>query len=128
MADETKIAFLGKFGEYVFLHPFYQLLLTRQDSLFDSRKHSDLTITVGNTEFSAHQNILCLRTPFFEKATQEGGFAESKDRTVTINEHSAHAVWRVLKYCYTGDYSTSSNNLALGEGLSAKIIRNVPQS
>jgi len=99
MTDEkTKIAFLEKF-----------------EDLFDSGKHSDLTVTVGNTEFSVHQNILCLRTSFFEKATQEGKFAESKDRTVTINEHSAHAVWRFLKYCYTGDYSTSSNNLALGE-------------
>jgi hypothetical protein len=75
-------------------------------------------IAVGNTKFHAHQNILKLRTSFFEKATDEAtGFAESKDNTVTIEDHSTHAVWRILKYCYTGNYSDESNNLALGEGL-----------
>ncbi|KAF8251770.1 hypothetical protein K440DRAFT_43698 [Wilcoxina mikolae CBS 423.85] len=97
--DQSKLDFLKKFEE-----------------LFDSKTHSDLTIAVGNTKFHAHQNILKLRTSFFEKATsEESGFAEAKDKTVTIEDHSTHAVWRVLRYCYTADYSDDSNNLALGE-------------
>ncbi|KAF8541483.1 BTB/POZ protein [Trichophaea hybrida] len=97
--DQSKLDFLKKFEE-----------------LFDSKIHSDLTIAVGNIKFHAHQNILKLRTSFFEKATsEESGFAESKDNTVTIEDHSTHAVWRILRYCYTGDYSDESSNLALGE-------------
>jgi hypothetical protein len=60
-----------------------------------------------------------VRTQFFAAATKpESGFAESKDRLVTINEHSAHAVWRLLKYCYCGDYSEESG---LVEGLSTEL-------
>jgi hypothetical protein len=60
---------------------------------------------------------LKIRTPFFANATKPGGFSEAKDNVVTIQEHSAHSVWRFLKYCYTGDYPEVSNELALGEGV-----------
>ena len=104
--------------------------LSREYRLFDSDSYSDLTIVAGNTKFNAHQNILTLRTSFFESATkEENGFSESKDKVVTIRDHSVHAVWRVLKYCYTGDYSDVSNELALGEGLDPTAVvlaRRVP--
>ena len=58
--------------------------------------------------FNAHQNTLSLHTSF--------GFSESKGKVVTIGDHSAHAIWRFLKYCYTGDCSDAPNGLALGEG------------
>ena len=104
--------------------------LSREHRLFDSDRYSDLTIVAGNTKFNAHQAILTLRTSFFETTTkEENGFSESKDKVVTIRDHSVHAVWRVLKYCYTGDYSDEPNELALGEGLDPTAVvlaRRVP--
>ncbi|KAI5817737.1 hypothetical protein BZA77DRAFT_31747 [Pyronema omphalodes] len=69
-----------------------------------SGAYSDLTIKVGSETFNVHKAVLRVRTKFFEMATREGGFLESKNNTVIIEEHSAHAVWRFLTYCYTGDY------------------------
>jgi hypothetical protein len=64
---------------------------------------------VGSNSFHAHKAILSLRTPFFTNATKpSSGFSESHENVVTIEEHSAHAVWRFLKYCYTGDYPEES--------------------
>jgi hypothetical protein len=87
-------------------------------SLLNSEIHSDLTIKVGNSTFKAHKNILALRTDFFTTATKEGRFAESKDNTVTLQEHSANAVWRFLTYCYSGQYLDTANK-DLGEGRSS---------
>ncbi|CCX11546.1 Similar to hypothetical protein MYCTH_2306100 [Myceliophthora thermophila ATCC 42464]; acc. no. XP_003663875 [Pyronema omphalodes CBS 100304] len=85
-------------------------------SLYNTKDHSDLTIKVGSADFFAHHAILKPRTPFFERATKkESGFVESKDGVVMIEDHSTHAVWRFLMYCYTGDYSAESNNIGLGE-------------
>jgi hypothetical protein len=73
--------------------------------LFNNPSHSDLTVVVGGCCFHAHKAILYLRTNFFTNATSlSSGFTESKENVVTIQEHSAHAVWRFLRYCYTGDY------------------------
>ena len=110
------------------MRAFYTVVargLSRQHSLLDSSSYSDLTIVARNARFNAHQTILTLRTSFFETATkEENGFSESKDKVVTIRDHSAHAIWRVLKYCYTGDYSDASNDQALGEGLDpATVVR-----
>ena len=97
--------------------------LNREHRLFDSNCYSDLAVVAGDARFNVHQIILRLRTPFFENATkEENGFLESKDKVVTIGDHSAHAVWRFLKYCYTGDYSDASNEVALGEGLDPAIV------
>ncbi|KAF8251766.1 hypothetical protein K440DRAFT_612039 [Wilcoxina mikolae CBS 423.85] len=96
--DKSKLEFFSKIEE-----------------LFDSDDYTDLTIIVGEAKFHTHQNLLKIRTPFFANATKPGGFSEAKDNTVAIKEHSAHSVWRFLKYCYTGDYPEESNELALGE-------------
>ena len=110
------------------MRAFYTVVaqeLSREHRLFNSDSYSDLTIVAGNARFNAHQTILTLRTSFFETATkEENGFSESKDKVVTIRDHSSHAVWRVLKYCYTGDYSDASNDQTLGEGLyPATVVR-----
>ncbi|KAA8893036.1 BTB/POZ protein [Sphaerosporella brunnea] len=79
--------------------------LTVPTRLLDDPSHSDLTVTVGPHSFHVHKAILSLRTSFFTNATNpSSGFTESKANVVTIEEHSPHAVWRFLKYCYTGDY------------------------
>jgi hypothetical protein len=75
----------------------------------NSDLHSDLTIKVKNSAFKAHKAILAIRTQFFTMATKEHGFAESKDNIVTLEDHSAYAVWRFLTYCYTGNYEESQN-------------------
>jgi hypothetical protein len=77
--------------------------------IFNSGTYSDLTVKAGPATFKVHKAILGVRTKFFEMATREGGFLESKDNIVTIEEHSAHAVWRFLTYCYTGDYRNAKN-------------------
>ncbi|KAI5816696.1 hypothetical protein BZA77DRAFT_368086 [Pyronema omphalodes] len=99
MADSTsKLSFLEKFK-----------------GLFDSKDHSDISIQIGSKVFHAHHAILKLRTAFFEKATnKENGFAESISGIVEIKDHSAHAIWRFITYCYTGDYSNESNSVELG--------------
>lgn len=56
--------------------------------------------------FHAHQCVIALRTPFFLHATTRG-FAESKDSIVDLPSHSKAAVWRFLKWCYTGDYPST---------------------
>ena len=133
MADShSKIEFLAQFETYgrSLISPphasFYTVIareLNRVHRLFDSGSYSDLTVVAGGARFNVHRIILGLRTPFFENATkEENGFLESKDKVVTIGDHSAHAVWRFLKYCYTGDYSDASNELAFGEGLDPAIV------
>jgi hypothetical protein len=85
--------------------------------LLDSPERSDLSVVVGSHKFHAHQIILNLRTDFFATATKpEHGFTESIDNTVVIEEHSAHAVWRMLTYCYTGEYEVTKTKDTLGEG------------
>ncbi|KAF8541482.1 hypothetical protein BDD12DRAFT_878711 [Trichophaea hybrida] len=90
--------------------------LAKLDELFNSGTHSDLTIVAGNTaQFHVHKALIGLRTSFFTNATKpENGFSEAKDNVVTIQEHSAHAVWRFLTYCYSGDYK-DGNNTELSE-------------
>ena len=110
------------------MRAFYTVVaqeLSREHRLLDSDSYSDLTIVAGNARFNAHQAILMLCTSFFETATkEENGFSESKDKVVTIRDHSSHAIWRVLKYCYTGDYSDVSYDQGLGEGLDpATVVR-----
>ncbi|KAI5819014.1 BTB/POZ protein [Pyronema omphalodes] len=83
--------------------------LSNFKTLLNSDLHSDLTIKVGNSTFKAHKAILAVRTQFLTMATQEHGFIESQDNTVTLEDQSAHAVWRFLAYCYTGNYEESQN-------------------
>ena len=136
MADSSsKLEFLARFERYdrslappISMQAFYTVAareLSREHRLFNSDSYSDLTIVAGNARFNVHQAILTLCTSFFENATkEENGFSESKDKVVTIRDHSAHAIWRVLKYCYTGDYSDASNDRTLGEGLDpATVVR-----
>lgn len=77
----------------------------------DNHKHSDLTVKVGTATFKVHKVILAAHTKLFTKATQNGRFLASKDNDVSIEEHSEHAVWRMLQYCYTGKYSKECNDV-----------------
>jgi hypothetical protein len=75
-----------------------------------------LTVKAGTTTFKVHKAILNVHTSFFTNATKEGGFLELKDNTVTIEEPTAHAVWRLLMYCYTGNYHEDNNADITDEG------------
>lgn len=55
-------------------------------------------------KFLAHYAVLGVRTPYFDKA-KEHGFKEGETNEYRFPDHSAHALWRVLQYFYTGDYS-----------------------
>ncbi|KAI5794059.1 hypothetical protein FPQ18DRAFT_401522 [Pyronema domesticum] len=83
--------------------------MEKQRQLFNDPTFANLTVKAGTTTFKVHKAVLNVHTSFFTNATKEGGFLESKDNTVTIEEHSAHSVWRFLMYCYTGDYREGNN-------------------
>jgi len=77
--------------------------------LFNNPAHSDIVVAAGSFAFDAHRAILGLRTSFFTNATNpSSGFSEAEQNVVRIEEHSCHAVWRFLIYCYTGDYPDKS--------------------
>jgi len=87
--DSSKLDFLGTFSK-----------------LLDSPKHADLLITVDEHEFHAHTMILSLRSDSFANRIKlQDGFARS-----TIGGYSAHTVWRMLTYCYTGDYTDAAKD------------------
>ncbi|PGH16007.1 hypothetical protein AJ79_01987 [Helicocarpus griseus UAMH5409] len=94
-SNETKVEFLKGFA-----------------SLFNSATHSDVTLYLGpqKIQFHAHYVILSARTAYFDKA-KKGGFEESKNNEFLLVEHNSHALYRMLQYIYTGDYSSEKYNL-----------------
>lgn len=85
--------------------------------LFNSEKYSDVTLFLGPDEvkFKAHYAVLGVRTTYFDKA-KEHGFREGETNEYRFPDYSAHALWRVLQYFYTGDYSAEPNQMDDGGG------------
>jgi len=75
---------------------------SKLDNAFNDKTYSDLTVVTGGVRFHVHKVILSLYTPYFTNATRHI-FSEAAEDVVTINEPSPHAVYRVLKYCYSGE-------------------------
>ncbi|TGZ79382.1 hypothetical protein EX30DRAFT_112656 [Ascodesmis nigricans] len=74
-------------------------------SLFNSPIHSDITIYAGTLPISAHLAILSLHTPFFTSAlSPASAFEEATTCSVKFPEHSPHAVYRLVRFCYEGSY------------------------
>lgn len=85
--------------------------------LFNSERYSDVTLFLGPDEvkFKAHYAVLGVRTTYFDKA-KEHGFKEGETNEYRFPDYSAHALWRVLQYFYTGDYSVEPNQIEDGGG------------
>lgn len=90
----------------------------RYCSLFNNKKYSDVTIYLGEskTQFPAHQLVLGIRSPYFDDALQSK-FREGITHEFQFEKDSPHALWRVLRYIYTGDYTEESSESLDSEGV-----------
>ncbi|KAB8228866.1 BTB/POZ domain-containing protein [Aspergillus alliaceus] len=72
-------------------------------SLFLSPRYSDLTIICGDIIFTAHRNIVCLQSEFFQRAC-DGNFKENQGKIELIDQNPI-LVEKMLQFLYTGDYT-----------------------
>ncbi|PMD41730.1 POZ domain-containing protein [Hyaloscypha variabilis F] len=89
---------------------------TAFDSLFNNSKHSDVTIYLGESKipFAAHRVVLGTRCPYFDDIFQSG-FKEGIINEISFEKDSPHALWRVLCYIYTGNYSDGPSEASHSE-------------
>lgn len=87
-------------------------------SLFNNSKYSDFTVYLGESRvpFLAHRLVLGLRSPYFD-ALLQSEFKEGITNEITFERDSPHALWRVLQYIYTGDYSDEGPESLDSEGV-----------
>ena len=69
-------------------------------SLLINSKHSDVTLTVGDTDIPAHKNILSARSPVFA-AMFEHDCEETRENRVTIEDVDVEAFESLLRFIYT---------------------------
>lgn len=62
-----------------------------------------LNIGPDNTEFRAHEDILC-QLPFFRAALQ-GGFKEASEKTITMPEDEPATIAALVEFLSTGSYT-----------------------
>ncbi|KAF2016866.1 hypothetical protein BU24DRAFT_419919 [Aaosphaeria arxii CBS 175.79] len=75
--------------------------------------HSDITISVQNVMIPAHQFVLCSQSSRFEEACKEA--ISNGGSVLKCDEGTGAALWRVLEYLYTGDYSDILSNAQIQE-------------
>jgi hypothetical protein len=77
-----------------------------------------LTLYLGDSKtiFPAHRLVLGIRSPYFDDALQST-FEESITHEFRFEKDSPHALWRVLQFIYTGDYTDESSQSLDDEGL-----------
>ena len=71
------------------------------EELFESRKHSDVTFNVGDSEFRAHKTILIARCPVFA-AMFDHPTTEKFSGVIDIPDIIPHVFQELLRYIYTG--------------------------
>lgn len=96
-----------------------QITLTNISSMFNNEKYSDATVLIHDVTLHAHKAVICIQSAYFAKAFQEA-FVEGNLGTITFDEGSGAAHWRVFEYLYTGNYSDDLSNF---EGKLANIVR-----
>ena len=117
--DKDNAAFLKVFegfvaGALTFLVKALQLKVFSA-SLFNSPKHSDVTLYLGyqGMKFHAHLAILSVRTSYFDNAdsfkTDDGKLEFCLDDKKLKIEENAHVLYRMLQYMYTGNYLIMPN-------------------
>jgi len=77
-----------------------------------------VTLYLGKSKISflAHRVVLGICSPYFDDALT-GGFKESEIHEFNVEKESPYALWRVLQFIYTGDYSDESSESLVSEGL-----------
>lgn len=78
-----------------------------------------MTIFLGESKFPfpAHRVILGTRCPYFDDVLHSG-FKEGMEKEISFENDSPQALWRVLHYLYTGDYSDEPAQSLDSESLS----------
>jgi len=71
-------------------------------SLFNSRDHSDVTVTCEDKEFHCHKNILTCRSPVF-KAMLESNMKEKLTGRIEIENIKLAVCEDLLRYVYCGE-------------------------
>ncbi|KAH7360792.1 BTB/POZ protein [Rhexocercosporidium sp. MPI-PUGE-AT-0058] len=95
-------------------------------SLFNNTQYSDVTIYLGESKvpFAAHLVVLGSRCPYFDDMFRNG-FKESIAKEVSFEKDSPHAVWRALRYIYTGDYSDEPSNALTSESDDLELFKHL---
>ncbi|KAH9389955.1 hypothetical protein TYRP_007504, partial [Tyrophagus putrescentiae] len=75
---------------------------SNQKALFESGKHSDVTIVVGKTKIPAHKSILCAHSPVFDAMFSNKNTIEAQTSVVNISDVSADVMKDFLLFIYSG--------------------------
>ncbi|KFY42048.1 hypothetical protein V494_02644 [Pseudogymnoascus sp. VKM F-4513 (FW-928)] len=94
------------------------------DSLFNNSKYADVKLYLGEskTQFLAHQVVLGTRSPYFDDALRSE-FKEGITHEFTYDKDSPHALWRVLQYMYTGNYTDEPSECLESEGDDLELLK-----
>ena len=81
--------------------------------IYANQTHSDVILVVDSIEYPAHRNILCASSTVFDRMLQNGAWAESNKRKISLHEQEeCHAVFEdFLKYFYTGRITLTLDNV-----------------
>ncbi len=77
-----------------------------------------MTVYLGKSKvtFAVHRVVLGTRCLYFDNMFQSG-FKEDITNEISFEKDSPHAIWRVLRYLYTGDYSDEPSEALQSEGM-----------
>eukprot|EP00823_Brevimastigomonas_motovehiculus_P008421 TRINITY_DN7703_c0_g1_i1.p1 TRINITY_DN7703_c0_g1~~TRINITY_DN7703_c0_g1_i1.p1 ORF type:complete len:469 (-),score=69.48 TRINITY_DN7703_c0_g1_i1:176-1582(-) len=79
-------------------------ILTKIQSLYLSKTHSDCTFTVGKVSFPAHSFLIRLQSPTLYELIQG-----SKSKDAVITDVSSRVFLVMLRFCYFGNVSKESD-------------------
>ncbi|GIY28903.1 speckle-type POZ protein [Caerostris extrusa] len=82
------------------------------ESLYKERTFTDATIVVGEKQFHVHRVVLAAASPVLSRMFQSE-MKEKADRSLKIEDSSAHAVGELVKYLYTGKANILTVDLAI---------------
>jgi hypothetical protein len=77
--------------------------------MFKEAKFSDITFYIHGKALPAHRFVVCTQSRFFDNAFRN--FAESKSKSMNLDNATEAAYWRVFEYMYTGDYPDQLSSL-----------------
>ncbi|KAJ6050636.1 uncharacterized protein N7446_010745, partial [Penicillium canescens] len=78
-------------------------------SLLDSGRYSDLTISCEGQKFQVHRAIVCSQSPFFDAAVK-GGFKEASLSHVDLPDDELATIQRVVSFLYLQDYEDTDRS------------------
>ncbi|WAR18202.1 KBTB8-like protein [Mya arenaria] len=84
-------------------------LLKEMKKLYDDDLLKDITLCVGNLEFSCHKNVLAAVSPYF-RLMFTLDLAEKKQDRIEIFEVDSRSMKDILEYAYTGKIKITISN------------------